>query len=85
MCLSVDEMSNERIREAIDFWGAAAEHADKEGALSVARQYRAKVRNFKAVLDMRGVPLIPQPEPVSVEQVAEIVGELNLERELVSA
>ena len=85
MCLSVDEMSNERILKAIDYWGAAAENADKEGALSAARQYRAKVSNFKAVLREREVPLVPELEPVSVQQVAEIVGELDLEQELVSA
>ena len=85
MCLSVDEMSDDRIREAVNYWRGHAEEADQQGDLYYARQWHAKADRFQTVLDMRGVPLIPQPEPVSVEQVAEIVGELNLEQELVSA
>lgn len=85
MCLSPHEMSNDQIREIVAFYTEKHEEAVKEGDVRDIRWFAAKVNDFKGILQEWGVPLIPEPEPVSVEQLQEIVGELSVERELVSA
>lgn len=81
MCLSPDQMSDDRIREAIDYYREVEAQCAAEGDTRDERYFAAKAADFEALLAEREAVRATEITEIGVPVFAEVAGQ----RELVSA